>query len=228
MHAVLAAQRAVREGRLDLEGRALDAGLFRLGGVHHLGRVAMPLRPAQVHPHQHLSPVGGVDATRAGRELDDRLALVVLPRQQGPHFQRRDLLPQRGQVLDRLGHQVLVAELECCLDVIDPATQSLDPGQVTLEVAQLAGQRLRTCLVVPQLRVGRLLFELTHSPAHAVDVEHALDAGKRGVEFLELLSRVGGHVPRLRGRGLRQYSPPQLVMSLVMKTAQDAPSSTST
>jgi len=120
MHTVLAAQGAVRKRHLDLEGRALDAGLFRLGGVHHLGRVAVPLGPAQVHPQQHLGPVGGVHAPSSGRQLHDRLALVVLPRQQGPHLERGDLLSQRGQVLDGLGHQVLVAELECGSNVIDP------------------------------------------------------------------------------------------------------------
>ena len=45
-------------------------------------RVAVPLGPAQVHAQQHLGEVGGVDATGAGADGHDGLALVVLPRQQ--------------------------------------------------------------------------------------------------------------------------------------------------
>ena len=54
----------------------------------------MLLRPADVHPHQHLGPVRGVDAAGAGADGHDRLALVVLPREQGPDLHRLDVLAQ--------------------------------------------------------------------------------------------------------------------------------------
>ena len=95
VHAVLAAQRAVREGRRDLERRALQARFFGVGGVEHLGRPAVTLSPAQIHAQQHFGPVGGVDPARTGRQLHDRLAGVVLPRQQGAYLERLDLFRQR-------------------------------------------------------------------------------------------------------------------------------------
>ena len=70
VHAVLAGQRAVGERRLHHERRRLDAGLLGVGRVEDLGRVVVALGPAQVHPHQHLGPVGGVGAAGAGVDRD--------------------------------------------------------------------------------------------------------------------------------------------------------------
>src|SRR5699024_3741869 len=61
--AALDGQGAVGEGCGDLEGDRLQPRLFRVGGVHDRVRVAVPLRPAQVHAHEHLREVRGVHAT---------------------------------------------------------------------------------------------------------------------------------------------------------------------
>ena len=89
VRAVLAAQRAVGVGRVDRERGGLDPGLFGVGGVVDLGRVAVPLRPAQVHAQQVLRPVGGVRAAGLGVDRDQRLPGVVLAGQQGPDLQPR-------------------------------------------------------------------------------------------------------------------------------------------
>ena len=111
VRAVLAAQRAVGVGRLDGEGGRLDPGLFRVGGVVDLGRVAVPLGPAQVDPPQPLGPVGRVGPAGLGVDGDQRLAGVVLARQQGPDLQLVDLVADRGQLAGRLlaGRLVVLA-----------------------------------------------------------------------------------------------------------------------
>ena len=127
----LDAERAERVGRLDLEGGRLQPGLLGVGGVHHRGRVAVPLGPAQVHPHQHLGEVRGVDAAGAGADRDDRLALVVLAGEQGAHLELADGLLQRGQLALGLGQRVgvalLLGQLDQDLEVVDPLVHAGDP-----------------------------------------------------------------------------------------------------
>ena len=98
VRAVLAAQRPVGVGRVDRERGGLDPGLFGVGGVVDLGRVAVPLRPAQVHPQQVLREVGRVGAAGLRVDRDQRLPGVVLAGQQRAHLQLVDLGPQRGQL----------------------------------------------------------------------------------------------------------------------------------
>ena len=112
-----------RVRHVDLEGRRLEAGLLGVGGVHDLRRVAVALGPAQVHPHEHLGEVGGVDATGAGADRDDGLALVVLPRQQGADLELADVLLQGREValglVERGGVVLLLAHLDEGLEVLD-------------------------------------------------------------------------------------------------------------
>ena len=77
---------------MDREGGRLQAGLLGVGGVEDLDGVLVLLGPAQVHPHQHLGEVGGVDAAGAGADGDQRLAGVVLAGQQGADLERLDRL----------------------------------------------------------------------------------------------------------------------------------------
>ena len=64
----LDAERAVGVRRVDREGGRLQAGLLGVGGLEDLDGVVVLLGPADVHPHQHLGEVGGVDATGAGAD----------------------------------------------------------------------------------------------------------------------------------------------------------------
>ena len=57
MHAALAGQQPERILAGDGEGRRLDARLFAVLVVVHLGFEALLFGPAQVHAHQHLGPV---------------------------------------------------------------------------------------------------------------------------------------------------------------------------
>jgi hypothetical protein len=114
----------------------------------------MPLRPAQVHPDEHLRPVRGLRAADAGDDVQDGALRVVLAGEQegGP-------LP-----LERLAEGVRLAiELRSELGVIAFGEQVEDRGEVVralLEVAprgelravavRLAENLLRGALVVPE------------------------------------------------------------------------------
>ena len=77
VHAVLRAQEAVGMRALHGDRGVLDAGLVARLLAHDLGLEAFALAPAEVHAHQHLGPVLGVDAARARGDRDDRVGAIV-------------------------------------------------------------------------------------------------------------------------------------------------------
>ena len=76
------AQPAVGPPAVDLDRHALEAGLLALELVDDLGLEPVALRPAQVHPQEHLGPVGRLGAAGAGADRDDRAPVVVLAREE--------------------------------------------------------------------------------------------------------------------------------------------------
>jgi hypothetical protein len=196
--ALLHRQRAVGVGLLDGERGRLDAGLLGVGHVVDLGRVLVPLRPPQVHPHEHLGPVGGVHSPGLRPDRHERLAGVVLARQQRPHLELVDDGADAGQLALGLGGGGLVALLLGHLvhqgDVVEAAAQLLDPAQVALEVGEPGGDRLSGLDVVPEVRGRGLLFEVGDLVAHVVDPEHGLDGLQSRVQFVEYDGEVSGHV----------------------------------
>jgi hypothetical protein len=87
MGALLDRQCAVGERRFDHERRRLDPGFLGVGDVVDLGWVAVPLSPPQVHPHEHLGPIGGVHSAGLGADGHQGIPLVVLAGQQRPDLQ---------------------------------------------------------------------------------------------------------------------------------------------
>ncbi len=87
MDAALGAQPAVGPPSADLDGHALETGLLAFLLVDDLGLEAVALGPTQVHPQQHLRPVGRLGAAGARADGQDRGAFVVLAGEQ----QRRPL-----------------------------------------------------------------------------------------------------------------------------------------
>src|SRR4051794_2606962 len=196
--ALLDREGAVGVGHLDGEGGRLDARLLGVAHVVDLGRVLVPLGPAQVHPHQHLGPVGGVHTTGLRADGHQGLAGVVLPREQGPDLElvddRADAveltlgLRGRGLVALFLGH--LVHEP----DIVQPAAQLLDAAQGALQVGQPGGERLGGLDVVPEVRGGGLLLEVGDLAAHVVDPENGLDRLQGRVQFVQDDGEVSSHV----------------------------------
>jgi hypothetical protein len=178
---------AVGVGGLDLEGGRLDAGLLGVGGVVDLCVVAVPFRPAQVHPQQHLGEVGGVDPAGLRADGDHRLPLVVFAGQQGTDLLGLDLLAQGDELRLGLGVglRVLVAELEHHLQVVQALPEVFDPLQLGLGVGQPAGDLLRVLLVVPQVGGAGRLGQLVDGALQPLDVHDRFDTGKGGVQGLD-------------------------------------------
>ena len=132
-----------------------------------------------------------------GRDLHERLALVVLPRQQRADLEAADLALQVGQLGVGLGLGALVVllggHLEQHAEVVEPAAQRLDAVDVALHRRQPGGDLLRLGRVVPQVGLAGLRLEVRQLDAQPRQVEHLLDAGQRGVEGGEVGTAVGGH-----------------------------------
>ena len=62
----------------------------------------VPLRPAHVHPHEHLGPVLGLGAAGAGMDREEGVAAVLGPLQHGLELER---LHPAGDLLG-LPHQL--------------------------------------------------------------------------------------------------------------------------
>ena len=88
----------------------------------------MPLGPAQVHPQQHGSEVGCIDAARLGADGDQRVALVVLAGQQCSDLEHLDRLLQ-GRELFRASARLAASsfflpKFDQHAEVVQPGAQS--------------------------------------------------------------------------------------------------------
>ncbi len=114
----------------------------------------MALGPAEVHPEQHLGPIGGLGATRPGADRDHRVLRVVVAREQ----EQRPLAPELAVervclALDvRLG--IGVGGLDEQVDQLDQIRcallQGSPQGDLLAQTLGLAQDLLRRPLVVPE------------------------------------------------------------------------------
>jgi hypothetical protein len=117
------------------------------------------LAPAEVHPLQHLGPVGGLRAAGAGADRDDRVLGVVVAREQ----EQGPLAPElRGQGVGLardlgLGFRVrgIGQELQELLEVIDALLERSPELDLVAQALCLAGDLLRGPLVVPEAGLER-------------------------------------------------------------------------
>ena len=122
----------------------------------------MTLSPAQVHPQQHLGPIGGLGAAGAGADGHDGVDPVVLAREQQARAQRLVVLLQgRVLLLDAgLEPRVRVRELDQLGEVARPRLQPRARSvKVLAQAIGLAQDALRFALVGPEVRLGRALLE---------------------------------------------------------------------
>ena len=111
VHAGLALQVAVGVLAAHLDGGRLDARFLAREQVDDLGLEARPLRPAQVHAHEHLGPVLRLGAARARVDGEDRVLPVLGPREDDLQLEGFELLAPALQALLDLGGHALVARL---------------------------------------------------------------------------------------------------------------------
>jgi hypothetical protein len=117
------------------------------------------LRPAEVHPEEHLGPVGRLRAAGAGADREDRAALVVLPGEQQRGPLAGEVLLERGGLAVELCRELRVAglldELEGGEKVVGPAQEPAPQLDLRPEIGGLAKDLLRAALVVPESGFGR-------------------------------------------------------------------------
>src|SRR6185436_9724130 len=94
VHARLRPQESIRVLAADLEDGAFYSRLFPFALVKNAHLESAALRPARVHPHQHLRPVLGFSAAGAGADLDLCIAEVVLTAQQRFHLEQVEIAAQ--------------------------------------------------------------------------------------------------------------------------------------
>ena len=152
--AAFGAQPAVGAPAVDRDGDALEPGLLALLLVEDLGREAMPLGPAQVHPQEHLGPVGRLGPAGAGADRQEGGAIVVLAgEQQGRPLARVVGLERRGVAFE-LGFELGVGGLGEQLDrgqqVVGAGAQVAPRRQVATEPVGLAHDLLGGTAVLPE------------------------------------------------------------------------------
>jgi hypothetical protein len=159
VNAHFCAQVAVGVDPADGERGTIDAGFVARLIVDHVRAIAAALTPAQVHAHQHLSPVLGLGAARPGMNADDGASMIDGPRQ---HSLQLGLahppLELRGQALE-FGQRALVVfgrgELEQLEPVAHVSREPLDQLELFLRLGTAAHVGLRAILVVPEIRRTR-------------------------------------------------------------------------
>ncbi len=160
----------------------------------------MLVGPADVHAHEHLGPVRGVDATGAGANVDEGVALVVLARQQRAHLHGLDIGAQ-GLALgigvgQRGGHGIALFALGELVEhgqVFETLPQFLDTAQFTLRMGELTGDLLGVFLVVPQVGIGRLMFELVDATTQLFHIENRLHRPEGRCELGQVCGNIGMH-----------------------------------
>src|SRR5581483_2070361 len=163
--------RALHHERGALDPRAF-AGLL----LEDLRLVPAPLRPAQVHPQQHLGPVLRLETARTGVDLDDRAAGVVLAAEELLELELVGVVLHLSEPRLELGERVPVAllrQLEEHLRLVGALAELLPAGDLPEDGRRLAPDRLRPRRVVPEPRRGGLLAQLGRAPLERRQVKDA-------------------------------------------------------
>ncbi len=176
----------------------LRPSLFGVRRVEDFDGVFVLLGPPQIHPHQHLGEVRSVDTPGAGANRHERIANVVLARQQGPDLERLHGFLHPDElgfgVCERLGVAFFLGHLDEQAEVVDPGVEFGEAVQLPVENRQPTRDALGVGLVVPKIGRSDLLAELGDFGAHLVQIQDLLDRVHGRLELLDLSVKVGsGH-----------------------------------
>jgi hypothetical protein len=97
----------------------------------------MAFRPAQVHPQEHLGPVGRLRPAGPGADRQERRAFVVLAREEEGGPFAREVGIERGEVAFELGLELGVGGF---VQELDGGEEVIGPGQELLPGRDLAAQ----------------------------------------------------------------------------------------
>jgi len=137
----------------------------------------MPLRPAEVHPEEHLGPVGRLRAAGARADREDRAAAVVLTREQEQRPLAPEILLEGGDIARQHGLQLGVGCLGEQLGELGgrgrPLFQAAPGGDLVAEALGLPQDLLRGALVVPEARIEGECVELLDAAVLGPEVKDA-------------------------------------------------------
>jgi hypothetical protein len=137
----------------------------------------MALGPAEVHPQEHLGPVGRLGAAGAGADRQDRAALVVLAGEQERRPLALEVLLELGRRPIELGGQLgvrgLLDELEGGEEIIDAGLQASPELDLGPQAVGLAEDLLGAALVVPEPGLAGQRLELGDAPFLRLEVKDA-------------------------------------------------------
>ena len=164
MGALFVAQVAVGVAALHFDRGALDPRLLTFGEFVHGHLHAAVFRPAGVHAQQHLGPVLGVGTTGPRIDAEHGTLFVVFAAEQALQFPAVQPLAQLVQPVLSFLQQVLIRlqliKLKGGLGVVDRTAPSGQLRQLGLHLIQTPHLLLGVLLVIPEIGLGRELFEI--------------------------------------------------------------------
>ena len=156
MHSRFARQKTKGILTRDGEGSRFDARLIPILVVVHLGLIAILLRPAQVHAHQHLSPVLAFRPAGARMHGNNGVQRIGLAREHRLGLKRLAELAQRIHLPLQVRQHFLgslARQLKIRLDIPQPAHQLLVIRNQHFQPFAVAHQRLAGGRIRPQRRI---------------------------------------------------------------------------
>ena len=190
MSALLHGERAVGERRLDREGGRLQACLFRVGRVVHLDGVTVTFRPPQIHAHQLLREIRGINPSGLGANGDQRIPGVILAGEQGTHLECLDVLGEPVKFTLNIGSRFSVVLLDGQFEhdggIVETASQRLETLNLGLPRGEGRGDPLGVVLVIPKIGSSHLLREPRYLSAQPRQVSHRLDGFQGPAELVNL------------------------------------------
>src|SRR5690606_858780 len=167
--------------------------------------VAAPLRPAAVHPEQHLGPVLALGTAGAGMNLEVGIVGVRFAAEQSLHLVRIGSLGEPAEAGEPFGNDRVVsfhlAEFHKLDRVSHFARDLVNGPDRTFEAAPFAHKFFRALGVVPESRILDTGVELVETAHRAVPVERAANQGQRSFDPIDMGLPFGthGNSPSKRG-----------------------------
>ena len=173
--AVFALQQAVGILALDGNNGRFDTGLVTFLVVQRFPSVAVTLRPAGIHPIEHLAPVLGLGAAGTGVELENNVVCVILTGEQRGHTDLFDLGFQRGELCFQFFQDLFVLRLLAHLaqggQILPGAHEFLEAVELVLKLLQAGLHLLRALQIVPEAVLSGLILQTGGLLSHSVDVK---------------------------------------------------------
>jgi hypothetical protein len=124
----------------------------------------MSLRPPQVHPEEHVGPVGRLRPARTGADREHRALGVVLAGEQQQRALALELGAQRLRLAVDVSRGVRVGrvgeQIEQLDQVIGPLLEGSPERDLLAQALRLAQDLLRPALVVPEPGLARATVEI--------------------------------------------------------------------